>query len=62
MAIAQTIWVLQWYRYTGMARSQEASPEFWLEYRKIAVPSNGQVTEVEVAQLKELMAKYKLDL
>ena len=62
MATSQTIWVLQWDRYTGIAKSQEAPPEFWVEYRKIVVPSNGQITKVEIAKLKELMAEFNLEL
>jgi len=62
MVTSQTIWVLQWDRYTGMAKSQEAPPEFWVEYRKISVPSNRQITEVEITQLKNLMAKFNLEL
>lgn len=45
-----------------MAKSQNASPEFWTEYRKIVVPSNGQVTEAEIQKLKALMATFKLSL
>ena len=62
MVTTQTIWVLQWYRYIGMAKTQEAPREFWAEFGKIAVPSNGQITEVEIAKLKELMAKFNLEL
>ena len=62
MATWQTIWVLQWDRYTSIAKSQDAPIEFWTEYRKIVVPSNGQITQVEIAKLKELMAKFKLEL
>lgn len=62
MTTMQTIWVLQWDRYTGIAKSQNAPPEFWAEYRKIPIPPNRQFTEVEIAKLKELMAHYKLEL
>jgi hypothetical protein len=56
------MWVLQWDRYTGIAKSQDAPPEFWVKYRKIALPSDGQITESEIAQLKQLMAEFKLEL
>ena len=62
MATSQTIWVLQWDRYTGMAKTQDAPPEFWTEYKKIKVPSDGQITQSEIMKLKDLMAKYKLEL
>jgi len=62
MATAQTIWVLQWDRYTGMAKTQEAPPEFWVEYKKISIPRDGQITEFHINQLKKLMATFKLDL
>jgi len=62
MATSQTIWVLQWERYTGIAKCQEAPPEFWTEYRKIEVPANGQITHEQIVKLKDLMAKFKLDL
>ena len=62
MATTQTIWVLQWERYTGMARSQGAPPEFWTEYAKISKPVDGQITETEIRTLKELMARFKLEL
>jgi hypothetical protein len=62
MATTQTLWVLQWERYTSIAKSQDAPPEFWTEYRKITVPADGQITEVEIQKLKTLMARFKLDL
>jgi hypothetical protein len=62
MAVTQTIWVLQWERYTGIAKSQGAPPEFWEQYKNIKVPSNGQITEAEVVKLKALMAKFQLSL
>ena len=62
MAILQTIWVLQWDRYTSIAKSQNAPPAFWVEYDKIVLPSNGQITEAEILQLRKLMAQFKLDL
>lgn len=62
MAVTQTMWVLQWDRYTAMAKSQNAPPEFWEEYKKIKTPSNGQITEYEILKLKSLMAAFKLSL
>lgn len=62
MPITQTIWVLQWERYTSIAKTQDAPPEFWVEYHKIKIPSGGQVTEYEVRQLKALMNTFKLSL
>ena len=62
MAISQTMWVLQWDRYTSIAKSQNAPPEFWTEYRKIILPSDGQITEAEIVQLRKLMALFKLKL
>ena len=62
MPVNQTIWVLQWERYTSMAKHQDAPPEFWVEYKKIVIPSNGQVTESDVKKLKALMAAFKLGL
>ncbi len=62
MTTTQTMWVLQWDRYTAIAKSQNASPEFWTEYRKIKIPSDGQITEFEIGKLKELMGTFKLDL
>lgn len=62
MATSQTMWVLQWDRYTGIAKSQDAPQEFWTEYHKIALPSDGQITEVEIAQLKKLMTRFNLEL
>ena len=62
MAIFQTIWVLQWDRYTSIAKSQDAPPEFWTEYRKIVLPKDGQITETEISKLKVLMAHFKLTL
>lgn len=62
MAVAQTIWVLQWDRYTSIAKSQDAPVEFWTEYKAIAVPRDRQITEVEITKLKALMARYHLDL
>jgi hypothetical protein len=62
MVISQTIWVLQWDRYTSIAESQNAPPEFWAEYRKIVLPSDGQITEAEIIKLKTLMARFKLEL
>jgi hypothetical protein len=61
MAISQTIWVLQWARYTEMAKNQDAPPEFWAQYHKITLPSDMQVTEYEIKQLRELMAQFKLE-
>lgn len=61
MAIAQTMWVIQWERYTSIAKSQNAPPEFWVEYKKIPT-SNGQITESSVVLLKALMAQFKLQL
>jgi len=61
MATTQTIWVLQWERYTGMAKTQTAPPEFWAEYAKIAKPRDGQITETEILKLRELMARFKLN-
>ncbi len=62
MATTQTMWVLQWDRYTSIAKSQDAPEEFWIEYKKIALPAGGQVTESEVQKLKGLMARFKLEL
>jgi len=62
MPVTQTIWVLQWYRYIGMAKSQDAPCEFWVGFQKIAVPASGQITEVEIKKLKDLMAKFNLNL
>jgi hypothetical protein len=62
MATTQTMWVLQWDRYTSIAQAQDAPPEFWTEYKKIVLPADGQITEVEIQQLKSLMARYKLGL
>lgn len=62
MATIQTMWVLQWERYTGMAKSQDAPPEFWVEYKKITLPRDKQITEFEVQKLKKLMAQFKLEL
>lgn len=62
MATTQTIWVLQWERYTNMAKSQDAPDEFWSEYKRIAVPKDGQVTEFHIKKLKDLMAQFKLHL
>jgi hypothetical protein len=62
MAVTQTIWVLQWDRYTSIAKSQDAPPEFWVEYKKIALPSDGQITEYHIKQLKALMLTFKLAL
>jgi hypothetical protein len=62
MVTSQTMWVLQWDRYTGIAKSQDAPPQFWIEYKKIILPSDGQVTKAEVDQLKKLMAQFKLEL
>jgi hypothetical protein len=56
------MWVLQWDRYTVMAKSQDAPPEFWNEYRKIVLPTDGQITESEVVKLRRLMAQFKLEL
>ena len=58
----QTMWVLQWERYTGIAKSQDAPPEFWIEYQKIQLPADGQITQVEVNKLKALMASFKLEV
>ena len=62
MVTSQTIWVLQWERYTSIAKSQSAPPEFWTEYHKIIVPRDGQITEVEIVALRKLMALFKLEL
>ncbi len=62
MSVTQTMWVLQWDRYTGMAKSQKAPPEFWAEYDRIAIPSDGQITEYHVKLLRALMNRYKLAL
>jgi len=56
------MWVLQWDRYTGIAKSQDAPPDFWTAYHKIPLPADGQITEIEIAQLKALMAHFKLTL
>lgn len=61
MAVAQTTWVLQWDRYTEMAKSQNAPAEFWAEYKKIVLPRDGQVKDFHLKQLKELMARFKLN-
>ncbi len=61
MAVTQTIWVLQWERYTDMAKNQDAPAEFWAEYKKIILPSNGQITEVEIQKLKNLMTGFEID-
>ena len=62
MATAQTIWVLQWERYTSIAKSQGAPPEFWTQYQKIVLPPKGQVTEAEIQKLKKLIEHFKLSL
>lgn len=62
MATTQTIWVLQWDRYTSIAKSQDASDEFWSAYKGIALPADGQVTEYHIKLLKELMARFNLHL
>lgn len=62
MATEQTLWVQQWARYSEMAKSQDAPPEFWIAYKKISIPANGQITESQIIKLKELMANYKLHL
>ncbi len=56
------MWVLQWDRYTEIAKSQNAPPEFWTEYQKITLPTDGQITELEIQKLKGLMARFKLTL
>ena len=56
------MWVLQWDRYTSIAKSQNAPAEFWAEYRKIILPADGQVTEAEIVKLRTLMAQFKLEL
>ncbi|MBI1860528.1 MAG: hypothetical protein HYR96_06390 [Deltaproteobacteria bacterium] len=62
MVTTQTIWVVQWERYTEMAKSQNAPMAFWIEVKKIAIPAQGQVTETEIKQLKALMLQFKLAL
>lgn len=62
MATTQTMWVLQWDRYTSIAKSQEAPAEFWEEYKKISLPKDQQITEHEIQKLKSLMARFKLEL
>ncbi len=62
MAINQTMWVLQWERYSGIAKTQNPPPEFWKEHKAIAVPSKGQITEAEIQKLKSLMARFNLKL
>ena len=62
MAVTQTMWVLQWDRYTSIAKSQVAPDEFWIEYKKIKLPSDGQITQLEIERLKELMEKFRLSL
>jgi hypothetical protein len=44
-----------------MAKTQDAPPEFWTEYAKIVKPRDGQITELEIRKLKELMARFGLD-
>ena len=61
MVVSQTIWVLQWERYTSIAKSQDAPPEFWELYKKIPIPSNKQITEREIQQLKALMTQFKIE-
>ena len=56
------MWVLQWDRYTSIAKTQDAPPEFWTEYHKIVLPSDGQITESEIIKLKKLMSQFKLEL
>lgn len=56
------MWVLQWDRYSEIATSQSAPPAFWDEYKTITLPRDGQITEFHVSKLKELMARYKLNL
>lgn len=62
MTVTQTIWVLQWERYSSIAKSQKAPAEFWIEYKKIKLPANGQITEYEIQKLKELMVIFHLSL
>ena len=62
MATTQTIWNLQWERYSGIAKSQDAPPAFWAEFKKIVLPKDGQITETEISKLKALMASFKLHL
>ncbi|GEM_PF-5526460 len=62
MPVNQTIWVLQWDRYTSMAKSQNAPALFWEEYKKIKIPSDGQITEVEITKLRSLMAAFQLSM
>ena len=62
MATSQTIWVLQWERYVSIAKSQDAPPEFWTAFKMIPLPADGQITQGEIGQLKQLMAAFKLEL
>jgi len=62
MTTTQTIWVLQWERYTAMAKTQDAPAEFWEAYRKIQLPAQKQITQSELEKLKDLMKRFKLEL
>lgn len=62
MATTQTMWVLQWERYTSIAKSQNAPPQFWIKHKEIKIPKDGQVTEREVKRLKEIMKEFNLEL
>lgn len=62
MTTTQTIWVLQWDRYTSVAKNHGAPPAFWAEYAKITRPRDGQITEIEIVKLKELMARFHIEL